>query len=114
FTPYRAVLIAESAVAWFAEASPNEHATIASSGRLFATPRRRPRAREKARPIALGRWLATVEVCGGTHSARLPQTLCRPCAIGSSAEAAIPSRVSKIGVSAVGCRARAIISAPDR
>ena len=66
---------ADSAVAWLTDASPKEQATMASSGRSIATPSRRARASEKARPIALGRWLAMVEVCGGTQSARLPHTL---------------------------------------
>ena len=39
-----------------------------------------------------------VEVWGGTHKARLPQTLWRPCAMGSSAEATMPSNASKMGV----------------
>ena len=41
-------------------------------------------------------------VCGGTASARLPQTLWRPCEIGSSRLAQKLSSVSKIGV-ADGC-----------
>ena len=66
-------------MAWLALASPNEQSTMASSGRSAAKPMRRARARLKASPVALGRWLAIVEVCGGTQSGRLPHTLCRPC-----------------------------------
>ena len=96
-TAYRAVLIAARAVAWFALASPNEQTTTASSGRSIPTPMRFARARLKARPIAFGRWLAIVLVCGGIHSARLPQTLWRPWAIGSSLDATTPSSVSSVG-----------------
>ncbi len=49
----------------------------------------------KATPTARGRWLAIVEVCGMTASAGWPKTLWRPPAIGSSAEAARPSRMSR-------------------
>ena len=42
--------------------------------------------------------LAMVEVWGGTHSGRLPHTLWRPWAIGSSLDATTPSRASKAGV----------------
>jgi hypothetical protein len=55
-----------------------------------------------------------VLVCGGTQSARLPQALCRPCAIGSSRLAHRLRSVSKSGVAPGTCRARAIISAPAR
>ena len=55
-----------------------------------------------------------VEVCGGTHSGRLPHTLCRPWAIGSSLLATMPSSASNAGVMPGSCRARAIISAPER
>ena len=73
FTPYRAVLIAESAVAWFTEASPKEDATMASSGRLFATPRRRARPSEKARTQAAvgtaeeGAWCEVADTGPGIH-----------------------------------------------
>ena len=106
--------MAESAVAWFALASPNEQATMASPRRPLATPRRFARDRLKARPIAFGRWLAMVLVCGGTHSARLPHTLWRPWLIGSSLEATTPSSVSRIGVLPGSWRARAIMKPPDR
>ncbi len=106
--------MAARAVAWLAEASPNEQSTIASAGSSPSTPSRRARARLKARPIAFGRWLAMVEVCGGTHSGRLPHTLCRPWAIGSSLLATMPSSASKAGVMPGSWRARAIISAPER
>ena len=50
-----------------------------------------------------------VEVCGGTHSGRLPHTLWRPWAIGSSLDATTPSSASKAGVLPGSWRARAII-----
>jgi hypothetical protein len=65
-------------------------------------------------PVAFGRWDAIVLVWGGTQSGRLPQTLCRPCAIGSSSDAQIESSVSKSGVEPGSFLARAIISAPAR
>jgi len=55
-----------------------------------------------------------VLVCGGTQSLRLPQTLWRPCVIGSSDEAHRLSSVSNTGVSPGTARARAIMSAPER
>ena len=108
------MLIAARAVAWFALASPNEQTTIASSGSSMPTPMRFARARLKARPIAFGRWLAIVLVCGGIHSGRLPHTLWRPCAIGSSLEATTPSSVSRTGVLPGSCRARAMKNPPER
>jgi hypothetical protein len=45
-------------------------------------------------PAALGKCEAMVEDWGGTLSSRLPQTLCRPPAIGSSLEAANDSIMS--------------------
>ena len=42
--------------------------------------------------MALGRWLAIVLVWGGTHSGRLPHTLCRPWEIGSSRLATMPEQ----------------------
>ena len=59
-------------------------------------------------------FVAMVDVWGGTQSGRLPQTLCRPWAIGSSLLATTPSSESKAGVLPGNWRARAIISAPDR
>ena len=106
--------MAARAVAWLALASPNEQATIASAWSPLATPSRLARARLKAMPIAFGRWLAMVLVCGGTHSARLPHTLWRPPLIGSSAEATTPSSVSSIGVLPGAFRARASMKPPDR
>ena len=55
-----------------------------------------------------------VDVWGGTHSGRLPHTLWRPWAIGSSLLATMPSRASKTGVVPGSWRARAIMKAPDR
>ena len=106
--------MAARAVAWFALASPNEQTTTASSGRSIPTPMRLARARLKASPIALGRWLAIVLVCGGIHSARLPHTLWRPWAIGSSLEATIPSSASRVGVLPARWRARAMTNPPER
>ena len=103
-----------SAVAWLMVASPNVQQTTASGGGSGSMPTRRARASAKAAPTALGRWEAIVLVCGGTQSARLPQTLCRPWAIGSSRLAHRLSSVSKSGVVPGTCRARAIISAPAR
>jgi hypothetical protein len=72
------------------------------------------RARLKARPIAFGRWLAIVLVWGGIHRARLPHTLWRPWAIGSSLEATTPSSVSSVGVLPALWRERAMTKPPDR
>src|SRR5262249_61577343 len=75
----------------------------------------RPAGRNaKATPAAFGRCDAMVLVCGGTHKDRLPQTLCRPCEIGSSAEAQNESRVSKIGSTPGRLRERDAINAPER
>src|SRR5512133_2340663 len=58
----RAVLIAPAAVEWLADASPNEHTTTASSGHSHSTLSRCARCNAIAKPTALGRWEATVEV----------------------------------------------------
>src|SRR5438093_569798 len=97
----------ERAVAWLADASPNEQQTIESSLNSSFSPRRRACRSAKAKPEALGKCEAIVLVCGGTHSGRLPQTLCRPCEIGSSAAAQKESSVSRIGVEPESWRARA-------
>src|SRR4026209_589363 len=99
--------MAARAVAWFALAAPNEQTTTASSGRSIPTPMRFARDRLKARPIAFGRWLAIVLVWGGIQRARLPHTLWRPWAIGSSLEATTPSSVSSVGVLPARWRERA-------
>ena len=104
----------ESAVAWFADASPKVQQTIASGATLGSTPSRRARARANAVPVAFGRCDAIVLVCGGTQSGRLPQTLWRPPAIGSLFDAQIERSVSKSGVDPGSRRARAIMSAPAR
>ena len=104
----------ESAVAWLAEASPNEQHTSASPGSPVSTPSRRASGSAKAQPIAFGSCDAIVEVCGGTHSSFEPHTLWRPCEIGSSFEAQNESKVSKSGVDPGSCRARAIMSPPER
>jgi len=106
--------MADRAVAWFALASPNEHRTMASSGRSIPTPMRLARARLKASPMAFGRWLAIVLVWGGIHIARLPHTLWRPWAIGSSLDATTPRSVSITGVLPGSRRARAMTNPPDR
>src|SRR5436190_24294386 len=84
---YRAKLKADSAVAWFADASPKLHRTIAFFDKPVSTPLRLPRDRANASPTALGRCDAIVDVCGGTHIGRLPHTLWRPWLIGSSLDA---------------------------
>ncbi len=72
------------------------------------------RANANAIPTAFGRWLAIVLVCGGTHSVRLPSTLCRPPEIGSCDDAANDSIESNTGVSPCARRARAAMNAPER
>ncbi len=100
------MLNAPAAVEWFTEASPNEHTTIASSGKPadgqarqgsgpWAAGRRCPRSAAKARPTARGRCEAIVEVCGMIASSARPNTLCRPPAIGSAAAATSPSSTSR-------------------
>ena len=101
-----AVLSADCAVAWFSEASPNEHTTIASSGQAEATPSSRARSIANAIPTARGRCEAIVEVCGRTARSGWPKTLWRPPAIGSSSAAAIPSSTSQTP-SLPACAARA-------
>src|SRR5262249_3955910 len=95
----------DSAVAWFADASPNEQHPSASAGKPVATCSRRASASANAQPIAFGSCDAIVEVCGGTHNAFEPHTLCRPCAIGSSFAAQNESKVSNSGVEPGSCRA---------
>src|SRR3970040_2525316 len=72
-----AALNAVWAVAWFAEASPNEQIAMLSPGIGNAWPMRRPASIAIAVPSALGRWDAIVEGCGNTHNGLLPQTLWR-------------------------------------
>ena len=55
-----------------------------------------------------------VLVCGGTQSGRLPQTLCRPPEIGSSAEAQKERTVSRMGSIPGWRRARASMNPPER
>ena len=74
----------------------------------------RARVSEYASPTAFGTCEAIVLVCGGTQSSREPQTLCRPCEIGSSRDAHKLSSVSNTGVASKRCRARATMKAPDR
>ncbi len=86
---------------------------MASAG-SSVRPNRRARASENAMPTALGTCDAMVEVWGGTHSGRLPHTLWRPWAMGSSLDATTPSSASKAGVLPGSWRARAIMKPPDR
>ena len=103
-----------SAVAWLAEASPKVQQTTVPAGCSWSMPSRRARRSANAVPTAFGRCDAIVLVCGGTQRSRLPQTLCRPCEIGSSRLAQRLSRVSKIGVEPARLRARAIMNPPLR
>ena len=100
------MLNAPAAVEWFTDASPNEHTTTASPGHAgIVHPRQAPspgpapsrpeRPSANASPTARGRCEAIVEVCGMTDSAALPNTLCRPPAIGSAAAATRPSSTSR-------------------
>jgi hypothetical protein len=93
-----AVLNAAVAVAWLMDASPNEHTATASPGQEEpSTDSRRDRSIAKPTPTARGRWDAIVEVVGMISSSALPNTLCRPPAIGSRAEATSPRSTSRIG-----------------
>ena len=78
YAVHAAALNAVCAVAWLAEASPNEQIAMLSSGIGSAWPRRLPASMATAVPSALGRCEAIVEVCGSTHNGLLPHTLCRP------------------------------------
>src|SRR5678815_578385 len=98
YAVHAAVLNAPAAVEWFADASPNVHAMIASGGVVGAMPSRDARSSETAAPTALGRCEAIVEVCGGIASAWLPNTLWRPPEIGSSVLAHRLSSRSSSGV----------------
>ena len=108
------MLIAPVAVEWLADASPNEHTTIASAGAAAATPSRAARSSETAAPTALGRCDAIVDVCGGIASAAEPNTLWRPPAIGSSVDAHRPSRMSNSAVVPGTWWARARKNPPER
>src|SRR5205814_3333405 len=82
-----AVLNAATALAWLIDASPNEHTATASEGHGVPVSCRRPRSTAKPSPTARGRCEPTVEVVGMTCSSGLANTLCRPPAPGSTAEA---------------------------
>ena len=101
------MLIAPTAVEWLAEASPKEHTTTASAGHSQATPSRYARCRAMASPTDRGRCEAMVEVCGMIARSGCPNTLCRPPAIGSSANAISPCSTSRTGVDPGTCWARA-------
>jgi hypothetical protein len=94
----RAAFSAPSAVEWFAEASPKLHITIASAGHGEETPSLPARCSPNASPTARGRCEAMVEVSGMIDSALLPNTLCLPPAIGSSAAAVTPHSTSRSGL----------------
>ena len=102
------------AVAWLTLASPKVATAIESSGRPVSIPSLAAREKEKAVPIAFGRWLAIVLVWGGTHAAFEPQTLWRPPLTGSSAEAVNERSVSKSGVLPSSLRMRAAMKPPER
>src|SRR5690606_1920831 len=109
-----AALNAVCAVAWLADASPNEHTAMLSPGIGNAWPMRRPASIAIAVPNALGRCEAMVEVCGSTHSGLLPHTLCRPPEIGSSLLAAKLSAESMIGSMPGSLRKRSAMKPPER
>ena len=104
---WQAALIAPTAVEWLAEASPNEASATASRGHGHATPSFAARPMPSATPSARGRCEAIVDVCGTMASSARPNTLCRPPAIGSSADAATPSSTSRTGSTPGTWRARA-------
>ncbi len=85
-----------------------------SAGIGSGWPRRLPLSMASAVPSALGRCEAMVEVCGSTHSGRLPHTLWRPPLAGSSALAAKDSAASRNGSRPGTCRARSAMKAPER
>src|SRR5690606_37928390 len=89
-----AELNAACAVAWFADASPNEQYTIESAGTGVSMPSSFACASATAAPTAFGKCDAIVEVCGGTQAFTEPHTLWRPPEIGSSADALKDSAVS--------------------
>src|SRR5579885_1692158 len=108
-----AALKAPSAVEWFELASPKLHTTTLSSGIGGVTPSRLAWARATAVPTAFGRWLAMVEVWGGTHKGTEPHTLWRPPEMGSSLDAASDRAVSYT-MSIPSLRARSCMKAPER
>ena len=107
YTVLDEVLKAPTRVEWLTEASPKLVTTMASPGQGVAIPIRRARPSEKASPTARGRCEAMVEVCGITASSALPNTLCRPPAIGSPVAAATPDRMSETASWPGRCWARA-------
>ena len=91
---WAAALIEPWAVEWFSEASPKLHTARASVGHWVSTSSSSAAPMAKATPSALGSCEAIVEVCGITARSALPNTLWRPPAIGSSAAASSPLRMS--------------------
>ena len=65
---YDAVLSAPAAVEWLTDASPMLVTTTESAGHGGGWPSRAARGSARARPTALGRCEAIVEVCGMTFS----------------------------------------------
>ena len=110
-----AVLNAPCAVEWLADASPKLAKITASGGSGVSR-----KAIRRAMPMlnvpltALRRCDAIVLVCGGMLSRFDPSTLCRPPAIGSSAEAVKLSSMSHSGVSPASCFDRSIWNAAER
>ena len=104
---WQAALIAPTAVEWLTDASPNEATVTASRGHGQSTFSFAARPMPSATPSARGRCEAIVDVSGITDSSARPNTLCRPPAIGSSADAATPSSTSLTGSTPVTCCARA-------
>ena len=113
-----AALSAAVALAWLTEASPKDATTTASAGQGPVTPRRAgARVMPKAMPTARGRCEAMVEVVGMMFRSARPNTLCRPPAIGSLAEATTPrstSRAASIKDSGAAAAARARKKPADR
>ena len=80
-----------------------EQTAIASFGQAPLTPMRAARSIANPTPMARGMCEAIVEVWGITARAWLPNTLCRPPEIGSSAAATRPRRTSRSGVDPGSC-----------
>ena len=108
------MLNAVCAVAWFADASPNEQMAIESSGIGSVCAMRLACSIATAVPSAFGRCDAIVDVCGNTHSGLLPHTLWRPPDAGSSLLAAKLSAESMIGSMPGNLRNRSAMNAPER
>ena len=99
-----------AAVEWFAEASPNEHTTTASSGHSQSTEPVCPLQRDGQTNSP--RKMGGNEVCGMTARSGWPKTLCRPPAMGSSARPISPCSTSRTGVDPGTCQARSHVERP--